>query len=85
MLQHVTKTSMVKIQSWATTTEPDSEPGLVVDSINMENSPLIPGTLLVGPAQCKPIEIDFKFRRFAKTLFFNNTLVVDPHWSPSQE
>ena len=57
MLQHVTKTSMVKIQSWATTTEPDSEPGLVVDSINMENSPLIPGTLLVGPAQHKPMQM----------------------------
>ena len=37
--------------------EPDCEPGLVVDSINMENPPLIPGALLVRPAQHKPERI----------------------------
>ena len=36
--------------------EPDCEPGLVVDSINMENPPLIPGALLVRPTQHKPGE-----------------------------
>ena len=41
-----------------TTTEPYCEPGLVFYSINMENSPLIPGALLVGPAQHKPKEME---------------------------
>ena len=62
--------------------EPDCEPGLVVDSINMENPPLIPGTLLVRPTQHKPGE---NLNLFSLLKKFIETLAVDPRWSQNQE
>ena len=62
--------------------EPDCEPWLVVDSINMENPPLIPGTLLVRPTQHKPGE---NLNLFSFLQKFSETLVVDPRWSQNQE
>ena len=55
---------------------------MVVDSINMENPPLIPGALLVRPTQHKPGE---NLNLFSLLEKISETLAVDPRWSQNQE